>query len=65
MSKCVSGTGQVNAGSDYTAEEQEFIAAMARFQREHRRRYPSITEYLAVLKSLGYVKQPRNDAPPA
>jgi hypothetical protein len=41
-------------GADVTPEELEFLKAMERFQRRHRRRYPTWREVLFVLKSLGY-----------
>ena len=47
-------------GADVTAEELEFLRAMERFQRRHRRRYPTWREVLFVLKSLGY-RRVQND----
>src|SRR5437879_7425053 len=41
-------------GSDYTAEEWDFIRAVAAYQKRWRRRYPSWREVLFVLKCLGY-----------
>ena len=43
-------------GCDYSAEEWDFIRAMAAYQKRWRRRYPSYREVLYVLKSLGYRK---------
>lgn len=38
----------------YTDEEREFIVAMERWKKKTRRRFPSFSDCLAVLKSLGY-----------
>lgn len=43
----------------YSDDETEFILAMERYQRERRRRFPTYSEVLAVIKKLGYKK----DAP--
>ena len=43
-------------GSDYSADEWEFIKAVGRYQRTYGRRYPSWREVLTILKSLGYRK---------
>ena len=49
-------------GSDITAEEFVFLKAMERYQRLHKRRYPTWREVLFVLKSLGYRKICRAEA---
>lgn len=41
---------------DYGPDEVEFMLAMERYRREHRRRFPTCSEVLAVVKSLGYRK---------
>jgi len=41
-------------GSDFSAEAMEFAQAMAEFQRETGRRYPSWREVLQVAQALGY-----------
>jgi hypothetical protein len=41
----------------YTDEEKEFLLAMDRYKRDNRRPYPTWSEVLEVLKSLGYTKQ--------
>jgi hypothetical protein len=43
-------------GSDYTEDEVEFIKAMAAYQKKYHRRFPSWSDALRVLKSLGYRK---------
>lgn len=48
--------GDTSLGSEYTAEELEFLRAMDRYKRERRRPFPAWSEVLAVLKSLGYQK---------
>ena len=45
------------AGADYTTEDTAFIFAMAAWQKRHKVRYPAATDFLTVLKSLGYVLQ--------
>jgi hypothetical protein len=39
---------------DYTDEESEFMKAMDRYKRENRRPFPTWSEVLEVLRSLGY-----------
>jgi len=53
----------VNLGADLTPEQVEFGKAMERFKRERRRPFPTCSEVLEVLKSLGYrkVDQPKED----
>ena len=41
---------------DYTDEETIFMKAMERYKRENRRPFPTLTEVLEVLRSLGYRK---------
>jgi hypothetical protein len=43
-------------GSDMTAEETEFLLAMASYQKRFDRRYPTWLEALNVLRCLGYRK---------
>lgn len=40
--------------TDYTADELEFMMAMQKYKRDHRRPHPTWCEVLAVAKSLGY-----------
>lgn len=49
-------TNGLNIGSDYTDEEREFLVAVDRYKRTHRRPYPTCREILALVKSLGYRK---------
>jgi hypothetical protein len=46
-------------GSDYTADEWEFIRAVAAYQKRFRRRYPTWREVLLVARCLGYRKVAR------
>src|SRR5262245_19170786 len=41
---------------DYNDEETEFMKAMDRYKRENRRPFPTWSEVLEVLRSLGYRK---------
>lgn len=41
---------------DYTEDESEFMKAMDRYKRENRRPFPTWSEVLEVLRSLGYRK---------
>lgn len=41
---------------DYDDEETLFMKAMDRYKRENRRPFPTWSEVLEVLKSLGYMK---------
>jgi hypothetical protein len=47
-------------GGDFTADEWEFVAAVAAYQKRWGRRYPSWREAFHILISLGY----RKVAPP-
>ncbi len=48
------GTGEKHPGSEYDADEVEFLLAMERYKRK--RPFPTWTEVLRVLKGLGYRK---------
>ena len=39
---------------DYTDDEAEFMKAMDRYKRENRRPFPTWSEVLEVMRSLGY-----------
>jgi hypothetical protein len=41
---------------DYSDEESEFMKAMDRYKRENRRPFPTWSEVLEVMRSLGYRK---------
>lgn len=43
-------------GGEYRAEEEEFLRAMALYQKRSGRRYPTWCEVLYVAKCLGYRK---------
>ena len=47
-------------GADFTADEWEFVAAVAAYQKRWGRRYPSWREAFHILRALGY----RKVAPP-
>jgi hypothetical protein len=42
---------------DYTPEEVEFMGAMDNYKRRSGRMFPTCSEVLEVVRSLGYVKQ--------
>jgi hypothetical protein len=44
-------------GSEITGDLLEFVRAMHAFQQRYRRRYPSWSEVLYVLRTLGYAKR--------
>ncbi len=49
---------------DYTDDETDFMKAMDRYKRENRRPFPTWSEVLEVLISLGYRKvEPAGDLP--
>ncbi len=48
---------------DYTSEEIEFMAAMDEYKRRNGRMFPTCSEVLEVIRSLGYQKCPKSDAP--
>jgi hypothetical protein len=56
MPRKSTGVAEANLGGNYSDEEAEFLKAMDAYQRTRRRPFPSWTEVLAVLKSLGYRK---------
>jgi hypothetical protein len=43
-------------GSDMTADETEFLLAVASYQKRFRRRYPTWLEVLHIARCLGYRK---------
>ena len=47
---------------DYTPDEVEFMSAMDNYKRRSGRMFPTCSEVLEVLKSLGYEKRPKTDA---
>ncbi len=47
---------------DYTPDEVEFMAAMDAYKRHSGRMFPTCSEVLEVVKSLGYAKQPQTEA---
>jgi hypothetical protein len=47
---------------DYTPEEVEFMSAMDEYKRRSGRMFPTCSEVLEVIKSLGYEKRPRTEA---
>jgi hypothetical protein len=53
-----SAIGLTTAGSDYTENELEFLRAVDTYKRETGRAFPTWTEVLNVLVSLGYRKVP-------
>ncbi len=44
---------------DYTPEEVEFMGAMDAYKRRSGRMFPTCSEVLEVIKSLGYEKRPQ------
>lgn len=40
----------------YTDEEREFMVALDKYKRDNRRPFPTCSDVLGVLKSLGYSK---------
>lgn len=50
------GLGETSPGSEYAADEVEFLMAVEAYKRNYRRPFPTWTEVLKVLKSLGYRK---------
>ena len=57
--------GPTTCERDYTPEEIEFIGAMDGYKRRSGRMFPTCSEVLEVIKSLGYEKQPRPAPRPA
>lgn len=49
-------SAEVYPGSDLTEEQWRFGQAMERYKREHRRPFPTCSEVLQVVASLGYVR---------
>lgn len=46
----------VNAGSEYSDEEREFLLAVERYKRERNRPFPTWVEVLRIAKALGWRK---------
>lgn len=47
---------EMYVGSNYAADEVEFLLAIDAFKRDRRRPFPTWCEVLTVLKTLGYRK---------
>lgn len=50
---------------DYGSEELEFMLAMDDYRRTHLRNFPTWSEALEVLRSLGYRKDPAHTSAPS
>lgn len=48
---------------DYTNDELEFMRALDEYKRNSRRMFPTCSEILEVVRSLGYVKLTEDDSP--
>lgn len=48
---------------DYTNDEIEFMNALNEYKRSSGRMFPTCSEILEVIRSLGYVRQPIDDEP--
>jgi hypothetical protein len=48
---------------DYTAEEVEFMSALDEYKRRNGRMFPTCSEVLEVIRSLGYIKAPKVEEP--
>lgn len=44
----------VHVGAEYSPDEAEFLQAMERYQRKHKRPFPTFTEVLQVAEALGW-----------
>ena len=49
---------------DYTADEVEFMNAVAEYKRTSGRKFPTYSEMLEVLRSLGYTKTSDTETTP-
>jgi hypothetical protein len=58
------GHCEVFPGSDYTAEECAFLRAVDRYRIQHRFRFLAASDYLKILKALGYRKRRTRACPP-
>lgn len=54
-------TGLNGDGSQYTAEEVEWLKAIERYRRDHHRRFLTWCEVLGILLGLGYRKVAGHD----
>lgn len=50
------GQNPMTSEVDYAADEVEFMKAVERYKREHRRPFPTTREILAIVVGLGYKK---------
>jgi hypothetical protein len=50
---------------DYSQDELEFMRALDDYKRKSRRMFPTCSEVLEVIRSLGYVKLAEGEAPRA
>lgn len=49
----------------YDDEEREWLAAVDGYKRTTGKKFPTYTEMLAIMKSLGYTRDPRGPEPSA
>jgi hypothetical protein len=49
---------------DYTPDEIEFMGAIDEYKRRSGRMFPTCSEVLEVIKSLGYEKRPKDEVAP-
>lgn len=54
--RCAGGFSAVSRGSEYTAEEVEFLRALERYKVLNHRPIPTWCEVLQVVVALGYRK---------
>jgi hypothetical protein len=64
--RLVAGPDTTLVGCDYTDDEREFLMAVERYKRRHRRPFPTWREVLHVAHCLGYrkVAEPREPVGP-
>lgn len=53
-----------HVGTDYSAEEADFMMSLDQYKRAYRRPFPTCKEVLAVVKALGYRKTGQAAIPP-
>lgn len=49
-------SGGCHGGSEYTADELEYIQAVVAWQKKHGVRYPAFSDFLRIALQLGYRK---------
>ena len=57
--------GVLTSEVDYTEDEHELLMAVEAWKKRTRKKFPTFSELLAIIRELGYRKPEPEDTPPA